>query len=140
MNIKWDFVIPLNDESKISEIESKFKIKISKELFDLIKKYNAGYPNKNICNIEKLGARDLKCLLSYNENDGENIYDSLNYFLEKYDGFVIPFAVDSGSGTYLYTTSGIYYVDANNSEMFFVAKNIENFLESLTEEWKDGWY
>ena len=67
-------------------------------------------------------------------------FTKFNYFLEKYDCFVIPFAVDSGSGTYLYTTSGIYYVDANNSEMFFVAKNIENFLESLTEEWNDGWY
>lgn len=133
MNIKWDFIIPLTDQSKISEIESKFKIQIPNELSDLIKKYNAGCPSKNICNIEKLGFRDLKCLLSFNEIDDDNIYDYLNYFLEKYDGLAIPFAVDSGSGVYLYTVSGIYYTDDNNIEMFFVSNNLERFLENLKE-------
>jgi len=133
-DLKWNFVYSLRDEKVISEVESKFKIKMPTELYNLIKNYNGGCPNKNVCKVDKLGYTDVNCLLSYESGD-ESIYDVLDFFLEKFNGLAIPFACDSGSGYYLYTSSGVYYTNNDNiDELFFVAKDIPSFLENLTEE------
>lgn len=128
--IKWDFVITLNKEENIDEIQNKLNIKMPEELIDLIKKYNGGYPNKTSCNIKDYGTTDFKCLLSYNEQDDENVYDVIDYFIDKYNGEILPFACDSGDGYYCISDKGIIYV--NNDKSYFVSENINKFL------FKDG--
>lgn len=130
--IKWDFVIALNNEDSIDKIKSKLNIEIPEDLINLIKNYNGGYPNKSSFNIKDYGTTDFKCLLSYNEEDDENIYDIIDYFIDKYNGGVLPFACDSGDGYYCISDKGIIYVNDNKS--YFISENINKLLLSLYKE------
>lgn len=129
--VSWSFTIPLGDENSINYIQQKFKIKMPIELIEIIKKYNGGYPSKYKCNIEGFGDTDLKCLLSFNEEDDETIYDVLEFFINKFDGMLIPFASDSSSGYYCISKNGVEYYNELDSNCFFVANNINEFLEKL---------
>ena len=130
--IKWNYVLYLENEESVDNITKLFKINLPEELIKLIKNYNGGYPNKTNCDINGFGTTDFKCLLSYNENDDENIYDVIEYFINKYNGEILPFACDSGDGYFCFSDKGIIYV--NNDKEYFVSENINKLLLSLYEE------
>lgn len=127
--IKWDFVLELEDESSIDKIKKQFKIDLPEELIKLIKNYNGAYPNKSNCDISGFGTTDFKCLLSYNENDDENIYDVIEYFTNKYNGEIIPFASDSGSGYYCISDKGVIYI--YDEKIYLVSKTVNELLLNL---------
>jgi len=124
--IKWNYVLDLENEESVDNITKLFKINLPEELIKLIKNYNGGYPNKTNCDINGFGTTDFKCLLSYNENDDENIYDVIEYFIKKYNGEILPFASDSGSGYYCISNKGIIYI--NEEKIYLVARTINELL------------
>ena len=127
--IKWDFVLELENEEAIDNIKSQFKINLPEELIKLIKNYNGAYPNKTNCDINGFGTTDFKCLLSYNKNDDENIYDVIEYFIDKYNGEILPFASDSGSGYYCISDKGVVYI--YDEKIYLVSKTINELLINL---------
>ena len=124
-NIKWSFSTELNNSSVIDEVESRLSIEIPNELKNLIKEHNAGYPSPSKCIIPNFGESEVKLLLSYNENDEENIFDVLDYFLKKYHKRVLPFASDPGSGYFCIKDDIVVYVSS------LLTLDLEYFLDLL---------
>lgn len=130
--MQWSFVVPLENYTNIDEVQNNFKILIPKELVKLIKQNNGGYPKKNKhCSIDGFGETDFKCLLSFNKNDDDNIFDSLEYFINKYNGMLIPFAIDSGSGYYCISDKGIIFFSEADEKTYYIANDINEFFKIL---------
>ena len=75
---------------------------------------------------------DVKMLLSYNENDPENIYKVIEYFIKSYNGSLIPFASDSAGNYYCEQGKRIVLWTQNN-EIMPVCNSFLSFLDSLYE-------
>lgn len=130
-NINWNYSIPLSDKNKIDEIESKLLIKIPQELKELIVNYNAGYPSLSNCRVPGFGETDFKMLLSYNEDDDENIYQVIDFFIKKFHKRVLPFGSDSGSGYFCIKDDIIVYVSEKDWIPIPIAENLSIFLSLL---------
>ena len=70
----WKYVKPLENEKSVIEFHKKYNIKMSKKLLDVVTKYNGGRPTHKLFNTIDDKEYVFKSLLSYNENDLENIY------------------------------------------------------------------
>lgn len=97
---KWNRIKPLEQETSVQQVEKDYGVSLSIALKECILKNNGGRPFPNIIKLKNGEEYDVKILLSYNTNDLENIYKVIQYFVDKYDGKVIPFAVDSAGNYY----------------------------------------
>lgn len=131
--LKWKYIKPLKDEKSLDIIEEKFNFKIPIDLKECILKNNGGRPSRKVFDTDKSVERVIKTLLSYNENDIENIYRVLDIF-KKEEIDLLPFAIDP-SGNYI-------CVDKENSVVLwnhetniveYIAKSFSEFLNRLYE-------
>ena len=129
-NISWKFYTPLKNENAIQELEQKYGFKISGNLRKIITEYNAGFPSPSTCKISEDFITDCKCLLSYNIDDPENIYDVIDYFSSRTHNRIIPFASDSGSGYYGMKGPVVVYVD-DELHPTTIAESLDSFFNSL---------
>ena len=130
-NITWSFSTPINDINTIDYVENNFTVKLPPELRDLILKHNGGYPSLSRCDVPGYGETDFKMLLSYNDDDDENIFEVLDYFVKKYHKRVIPFASDSGSGYFCVKDDYIVFCADELSSPVPISENISAFLSIL---------
>ena len=131
-NIKWSFVVPLKNKSAVEQFEAAYPFSIPQDLKQLIKQNNAGYPEPCGVDIEGLGKREIKQLLSYNPDDDETIYQVIDYFMKTFHRRVLPFAVDSFSGYYCIKDGRlVVYVDEADRILYPVAESITAFLNGL---------
>lgn len=127
--MEWKYVKSLNDDKSIENIEKKFDVKIPAYLKDIIIKYNGGRPLKNIFDTQNSKERVFKCLLSYNENDRENIYIYDKLFKIGY----IPFAItEFGDLVCINNENKSVELYLHESETFEnVCDKIETFFDTL---------
>ena len=116
----------------VKQLEEKYGFTVSKELSECILLHNGARPKPNTITLENGEENDVKILLSYNENDPENIYRIIEYFIENYKGKLIPFAVDSAWNYYCEQEKRIV-LWTQSKEIFPVCSNFSQFLESLYE-------
>jgi hypothetical protein len=94
-DIRWKYVKPLVNKAAVEEFEIKHNILLPASLKQCVKMNNGGRPDKNTFDTDKSKERVFKTLLSFNENDVENIY---TYFplIRSENPTLIPFASDPG--------------------------------------------
>lgn len=88
--MNWKYKEPLKDKNVFKEIEDKYDIKIPDTLKKLVIDANGGTPEKYrvmVNNTERVFA----VVLSYNRDDHDNIYTSLDRFVKK---GLLPFGED----------------------------------------------
>lgn len=129
---KWSRVKPLKDPKSIEVIEKKFGCNLSSELKDCILENNGGRPKLDFIKLENGEEYDVKILLSYNEDDIENIYKVSEFFIKNFNGKMIPFASDS-AGNYYCECDGKIVLWTQDDEVLSVCDGFKDFLNSLYE-------
>jgi len=130
--MKWKRVKPLKSEDAISETERKYNISIPYELRQCITQNNGGRPVPNTISIGNGQETDVKCLLSYNADDKESVYPVIKFFFEKYEGTLLPFAMDS-SGNYFCLKGSNVVLWTQDTDVIPVSNNFTSFLDGLYE-------
>lgn len=127
---QWRKPKPLSDPNAIQQLEKKYGVKLSKALADCIRANNGGRPKPNAVPFKNGGESDMKMLLSYNEEDLENIYRVIGFFVQNYKGRLVPFATDSGGNYYCEMGKQIVYW-TQGGEIYPVCDSFEELLASL---------
>lgn len=127
---KWIKSRPLNDPISIRQLEKKYAFSLSDDLVSCIISNNGGRPRPNTIELRNGEENDVKLLLSYNDNDTENIYRVIEYFIDNYNGTLIPFAMDS-SGNYYCEQGKRIVLWTQNKEILPVCNSFAQFLENL---------
>lgn len=127
--MEWKYIKPLENKEVIENVESTYSVKLPIKLKEIIKKYNGGKPKNNIFDTVNSKEKVVKCLLSYNKNDRENIYIFDDLFNKGY----IPFAITEFGDVICINnkmeTVELYLHERDCFEN--VSKNIEEFMANL---------
>lgn len=73
-SLEWKYVKKLNNQQSVKNFLKKYNVELPKSLISSIEKNNGGRPSKKIFDTNDSKEYVFKALLSYNENDAENIY------------------------------------------------------------------
>lgn len=120
----WKYV-KIISESKLSEVEAKLDIKLSQKLREIILNYNNGRPEKNCFNTKTEQGMTIKKIISYNEEDKDNVY----MFMDLIDKGYIPFAVtEFGDVICESKEETIYLYKHESDEVEYVAENVKEFI------------
>ncbi|GEK31853.1 SMI1/KNR4 family protein [Kurthia zopfii] len=118
--MNWVLVKPLKKLELINEFEQKNNITFPKSFVEVVQKYNLGRPRPNVFDTNKSKERIAKCLLSFDTENKENIWDMYSYLKKQLPEDVIPFMVDQ-FGNFI-----CFYFDALTSEVSVVFWDVEN--------------
>lgn len=129
---KWSRSKPLENPLAVKQLQEKYGFALSGELTNCILSNNGARPRPNTIVLKNGEENDVKMLLSYNENDPENIYKVIEYFIKTYNGSLIPFASDSAGNYYCEQGKRIVLWTQNN-EIMPVCNSFLQFLDSLYE-------
>ena len=130
MNITWKYVKPTTKE-KINSVLEESPIKLPSELQELILSNNNGRPSLNIFDTEVSQGHVFKKLLSFNQEDLENIYDAIEA-LKAEKNYLFPFASDPAGNFICVDASGtIVYWQHETSSVEKIASTTSKFLGKL---------
>lgn len=87
---KWSRPKPLNNPIVIKQLEEKYGFTLSDDLVNCILSNNGARPRPNTIELKNGEENDVKLLLSYNDSDPENIFKVIEYFVNTYNGTLIP--------------------------------------------------
>lgn len=127
--LTWKYIKPTTAK-KIKDVEDKIKIKLPKDVKDVILKYNNGRPSLDTFDTDKSKGHQFKKLLSFNKEDKENVYTAISA-LSKENKKIFPIGSDS---------SGNYIAISNNKVVFYmhetgktenIANDFKSFLNKL---------
>lgn len=120
----WKYVKTIK-EDKLSKAEESLDIKLSKELRNIILQYNNGRPERTCFDTKTERGKMLKKILSYNEEDKDNVY----LFSKLIDKGYVPFAItEFGDVICESKEQAIYLYTHELNEFDYVAKNVEEFI------------
>lgn len=132
-NIIWKRVKKLSDINSLNKFEQDYGISLPDSLKEFIVINNGGRPSLDITKTEAGKEVEIKALLSFNQEDTENIYKVIEYFKKEFNGTIVPIATES-SGDYFcidITTGSIVYWDQETTALTFISKNFNEFINSL---------
>ena len=129
---KWIRSKPLENPLAVKQLQEKYNFSLSGDLVNCILSNNGAKPRPNTIVLKNGEENDVKMLLSYNENDPENIYKVIEYFIKSYNGSLIPFASDS-AGKYYCKQGKRIVLWTQNNEIMPVCNSFLSFLDSLYE-------
>jgi hypothetical protein len=129
--MNWKYVKTLQTEDLINEFENNVGYKFPEDFVEIVKSYNNGRPENDIFDTAETKERNFSTLLSFNKDDIENIWDSVDWCKEL-DEYVI-FAMDDFGNFIVYRKSDnkIYFVDSETLKVEFVADSFTELLEKL---------
>ena len=120
----WKYVKTIS-ESKLSEVETKLGIKLSQKLREIILKYNNGRPQRTCFDTKTEQCKTIKKILSYNEEDKDNVY----MFNDLIDKGYMPFAITEFGDVICESKEKTIYLYKHELDEFeWVAENIREFI------------
>ena len=121
----------LNINKKVlEEAEKTYAVRIRKEIKEFLEKNSGGYPVKDIIvsNEEKY---EVRVFMSLDVSD-KNYYiqKSMDYFLKKTKGKIVPIGLDSGDNYYCVNneTGKVYYWSAGEDSYYCIAESVVEFV------------
>ena len=135
---EFKYIVKVKDKKAIEKFEKLIGFKLPVSLSNVLLKNNYGYPVNNSFAKDSLSF-SIKCLLSLNDDDDENIFDFFEASREEVDeiGFnFIPFAIDNygNSICFIQDTNFVIYIDDETLEVFNTKMVIEEFFDNLKPE------
>lgn len=127
---EWRRIKPLVNKDAVAAFEEKYALSVPEDFKKCVTENNAGRPLPNAIVSEDGIEFDVKALLSYNEDDIENIYKVIDYFIKHYNGALVPFASDSAGNYYCFYNEKIVLWTQEN-EMISICNNFTEFTEKL---------
>lgn len=129
--MNWVLSKPLTKLEFINEFEQKHNIQFPIGFIDIVKHYNFGRPRPNVFDTNEVKERIAKCLLSFDPEHSENIWDMYAVLKKQLPADVIPFMVDQ-FGNFV-----CFYFDMVSTEPAIVFWNLETQqIESISESFE----
>lgn len=127
-------VSELKSELAIEIMENKYNTKIPKILKEFFRKNNGGIPLKKEFTVGDTDY-EIRCFLSFNDDDYNSIESSMKSFQEETKGKIIPFAKDSGDNYFCLNieTGKVYYWENEQNLYYNIAETFEGFIGYLIE-------
>lgn len=131
-SVNWVLTKPLKNLDLVNEFENKYQIKFPESYKSIVKENNFGRPRPNIFDTEKSEERIAKCLLSFELEHKENIWDMYFMLKKQLPSDVIPFMVDQ-FGNFI-----CFYFDVLLEEANIVFWNVETMkIEKIAETFEE---
>lgn len=127
---EWARVKPLVDKNSVDKFEEKYDLSLPEDFKKCVIENNGGRPRPNSIETEDGNEFDVKALLSYNEDDKENIYKIIDYFISVFLGKLIPFASDSAGNYYCFKNKKVVLWTQDN-DIIFVCNSFSDFTKKL---------
>ena len=127
--MNWKYVKPTTLE-KISHVEKMIDAHLPDNLKTIVLVNNNGRPEKDCFDTESNQVLQFKQLLSFNEEDVENIYAYID-FIKKEN--IFPFADDPSGNLICLDKEKIILWNHETNEKEFIADSLEDFINSLYE-------
>ena len=132
MNVICKKVSDLNNKTVIEEMGELYNIKFPSMMVSFFEKNNGGIPMKKefFSNGEEY---EIRCFLSFNEEEYTSIRKPLDFFQKETNGKVIPFAKDSADNYFCINlqTEKIYFWDKDDNLYYNISNNFEEFISNL---------
>jgi hypothetical protein len=135
MNLDWKYVKPLKNPEAVQHFELKNAIRIPDSLKKFILEFNGGRPSLSSFDTDINKERVFKTLLSYNEDDIENIYKVIDMFKIGNVLKLLPFASDP-FGNYIcidFHQNSIVFWNHETEKTEFISEGFNEFIQSLYE-------
>lgn len=129
----WNHVKKLNTSRSIMRVENLVDYTFEEGFVDCVICNNGARPNLKYFDTEYTKERVFRRLLSFNETDENNIYDTLEIL--RWDGIevLVPFGITE-FGNYICFNKGdnsIVLYDHENGNVEWIAHTFREFLEGL---------
>jgi len=130
--ITWRYVKPLNKVGAISQYGSQVSIVFDSAFVECVTQNNGGRPSVSTFDTDKTKERTIKSLLSFNEDDAENIFKS-NKVLNKETTALIAFAIDNFGNYICFSKDNgeVMFYDFESGKTEKISDNFSIFLEKL---------
>lgn len=130
--LEWINVKPLVNKNAINDFEKKYKLTLPEDFKKCVANNNAGSPTYYAIKAKTGDEFDVKTLLSFNENDVENIYKIIDYFINQFCGKIIPFASDSAGNYYCFDDNKVILL-TQDDDIIPICDSFSDFIGSLYE-------
>ena len=130
MELTWKYVIEVTSTTVFEDFKKRYSIDVPDDMQALILKANAGTPSKIKIKADNGKERILGAILSFNEDDDDNVYTAMEI---EHNKRYLPFAVDP-FGNYFYQGlffGDIIFVDHETEEVSKISDSLENMLNEL---------
>lgn len=128
--MEWKFVKKTSIDN-IRKVEYLTGFSIPEDLKRVILDCNSGYPTSSCYDTIVEQGKEIKKLLSFNEEDSENIYMFLNFYKETK---LFPFADDSAGNLICLDKANVVLWNHETAEKTYIANSVTEFLSKLYEE------
>ena len=137
--MNWVLIKPLENANLVHDFEKKYRITFPKSYIEVVKNNNLGRPRPNVFDTAASKERIAKCLLSFDPQHQENIWDLTVTLKKQLPPDVIPFMVDQ-FGNYicfyfdiLSEEANIVFWDVESQKVDKVAETFEEFVNRFYE-------
>ncbi|WP_273525224.1 SMI1/KNR4 family protein [Mailhella massiliensis] len=127
---KWILGKALSDPAILDRFESKYGIPIPSDLKACILSNNGAYPVPAEIKLTSGFKNNVKALLSYEQDDPENIYEVMPFFKKEYGKKLLPFATNESSDYYC-IQKGKVVLWTQSGDIFDVSNDFTSFINAL---------
>lgn len=137
--MRWLFVKELSNIDNLTKFELKYKLNFPISFKEKVMEYNGGRPRPNTFDTIETKERVVKGLLSFNEEDRDNIWSTYENIKDRLPDQLVPILSDP-FGNYicfdfdpLLKEPRIIFWDHETSEIEKITKSFPEFIDSLYE-------
>ena len=129
MNIICTDVSEIKDIEVFKKYNEKYSLVFDDEIIEFFINNNGGIPNKRVFEINE-EEYEIRCFLSFNENEYNSIDKSFEFFQKNTNGKIYPIAKDSGDNYYcINKDSGKVYYWSRDDDMYYYI--VEKFSDLI---------
>lgn len=133
--MKWNYVKPLASQSSLKEFEQIVQYRFPEDFRKCVQQYNGGRPEQRVFDTDKGTDRMITSLLSFNQQDKENVWDLWEWGKEDLQDRYVPFGIDPFGNLLAFDvkTNDVMFLDHETGTVEKAASNFTEFLEKLHE-------
>ena len=133
--MEWKYVKPLKSEDLISEYEALVGYQLPEAFKECVRQYNGGRPANRTFDTDKSQERSLKSFLSFNREDRETVWKTVDCMSKKTVQSYAPFAIDNFGNLICFDkqNDSVVFLDHESRKTEIAAPDFPSFMEALYE-------
>lgn len=135
MITEWKYVKPLTSEEKIKEFEDTVKFNLPEDFKKCVVQNNGGRPNLRTFDTDKEKERSFKSIFSFNTEDRETVWKTLDACEEELSDKYVAFGIDNFGNLICFDrkNSNVIFLDVETLNTEYIAPTFSDFLDKLYE-------
>ncbi|MBR6200371.1 MAG: SMI1/KNR4 family protein [Spirochaetales bacterium] len=131
MIIKWSYITKTTAD-KIKNAQTKYGVTLPKDVIKCILENNGGYPSRPYFDTAETKDCVFEKLLSYNEEDADNVYVVADYFREN-NQRLYPIASDPFGNYICISDDGIVLYRHESNDTEYICQTFSDLLKKLKQ-------